>query len=111
MAIRNVLQFDTLNLPLNLVLICYQSMVSNVLVRIVFLIIIFYKLLISWELHLTGHPGEDDVGAIVLLALAAKHLNVPYLASGGSFSHFSSRLSSTVLTTTTMIQVLLTDED
>ncbi|KAK4058105.1 hypothetical protein OIO90_000844 [Microbotryomycetes sp. JL221] len=30
-----------------------------------------------------GHPGEDDVGGLVLLALAAKHLNVPYIASGG----------------------------
>ncbi|KAM0755732.1 inosine monophosphate dehydrogenase [Meredithblackwellia eburnea MCA 4105] len=30
-----------------------------------------------------GHPGEDDVGGLVLLALAAKHLNIPYIASGG----------------------------
>lgn len=30
-----------------------------------------------------GHPGEDDVGGLVLLALAAKALKVPYLASGG----------------------------
>jgi len=28
-------------------------------------------------------PGEDDIGAIVLLAKAAKKLRVPYLASGG----------------------------
>lgn len=30
-----------------------------------------------------GHPGEDDIGGLVLLALAAKSLKVPYLASGG----------------------------
>ncbi|KAI5481445.1 2-nitropropane dioxygenase [Pseudohyphozyma bogoriensis] len=30
-----------------------------------------------------GHPGEDDVGGLVLLALAAKNLNIPYIASGG----------------------------
>lgn len=30
-----------------------------------------------------GHPGEDDVGGLVLLALAAKSLKVPYIASGG----------------------------
>ncbi|KAI9203674.1 uncharacterized protein BJ171DRAFT_509258 [Polychytrium aggregatum] len=30
-----------------------------------------------------GHPGEDDVGGIVLLAKAAKTLKVPYVASGG----------------------------
>lgn len=30
-----------------------------------------------------GHPGEDDVGGLILLALAAKALKVPYLASGG----------------------------
>lgn len=30
-----------------------------------------------------GHPGEDDVGGLVLLALAAKELKIPYLASGG----------------------------
>lgn len=30
-----------------------------------------------------GHPGEDDVPGLVLLALAAKKLNLPYIASGG----------------------------
>lgn len=30
-----------------------------------------------------GHPGEDGIGGLVLLALAAKKLNIPYLASGG----------------------------
>jgi len=30
-----------------------------------------------------GHPGEDDIGAIILLAKAAKTLSVPYIASGG----------------------------
>ncbi|KAI8826062.1 2-nitropropane dioxygenase [Fimicolochytrium jonesii] len=30
-----------------------------------------------------GHPGEDDIGGLVLLAKAAKTLKVPYLASGG----------------------------
>ncbi|KAF7346264.1 Inosine monophosphate dehydrogenase [Mycena sanguinolenta] len=30
-----------------------------------------------------GHPGEEDIGGLVLLARAAKELNVPYLASGG----------------------------
>ena len=30
-----------------------------------------------------GHPGEDDIGNIVLLAKAAKTLKKPYLASGG----------------------------
>ncbi|KAF8582333.1 inosine monophosphate dehydrogenase [Ramaria rubella] len=30
-----------------------------------------------------GHPGEDDIGGIVLLARAAQELNVPYIASGG----------------------------
>ncbi|ORY73442.1 2-nitropropane dioxygenase [Leucosporidium creatinivorum] len=30
-----------------------------------------------------GHPGEDDVGGLVLLALAARELKIPYLASGG----------------------------
>ena len=29
-----------------------------------------------------GHPGEDDVGALVLLK-AAERLTVPYIASGG----------------------------
>jgi NAD(P)H-dependent flavin oxidoreductase YrpB (nitropropane dioxygenase family) len=30
-----------------------------------------------------GHPGEEDVPALVLLARAAQELKVPYLASGG----------------------------
>ncbi|KAJ8327462.1 hypothetical protein QVD99_007998 [Batrachochytrium dendrobatidis] len=30
-----------------------------------------------------GHPGEDDVGGMILLAKAAKSLKIPYLASGG----------------------------
>eukprot|EP00004_Rigifila_ramosa_P002219 TRINITY_DN1229_c0_g1_i1.p2 TRINITY_DN1229_c0_g1~~TRINITY_DN1229_c0_g1_i1.p2 ORF type:complete len:337 (-),score=91.46 TRINITY_DN1229_c0_g1_i1:22-996(-) len=30
-----------------------------------------------------GHPGEDDVGGLVLLPLAAKALKIPFLASGG----------------------------
>lgn len=30
-----------------------------------------------------GHPGEEDVGGLVLLALAAKKLDIPYIASGG----------------------------
>ncbi|KAF7314234.1 2-nitropropane dioxygenase [Mycena kentingensis (nom. inval.)] len=30
-----------------------------------------------------GHPGEDDIGGLVLLARAAKELKIPYLASGG----------------------------
>lgn len=30
-----------------------------------------------------GHPGEDDVGGLLLLALAAKNLDIPFIASGG----------------------------
>ncbi|OCF37993.1 2-nitropropane dioxygenase [Kwoniella heveanensis BCC8398] len=30
-----------------------------------------------------GHPGEDDIGGLVLLARAAKELSIPYIASGG----------------------------
>ncbi|KAI0682742.1 inosine monophosphate dehydrogenase [Cerioporus squamosus] len=30
-----------------------------------------------------GHPGEEDIGGIVLLARAAEELKVPYIASGG----------------------------
>jgi len=30
-----------------------------------------------------GHPGEEDIGGIVLLARAAQELNTPYIASGG----------------------------
>lgn len=30
-----------------------------------------------------GHPGEDDVGGLVLIAVAASRVSVPLLASGG----------------------------
>merc|ERR1719313_66407 len=30
-----------------------------------------------------GHPGMDDVGGLVLFAIAARDLKVPFLASGG----------------------------
>ncbi|KAJ3136661.1 hypothetical protein HDU89_002271 [Geranomyces variabilis] len=30
-----------------------------------------------------GHPGEDDIGGLILLARAAQTLKIPYLASGG----------------------------
>ncbi len=30
-----------------------------------------------------GHPGEDDVTNLILLPLASKRLNIPFLASGG----------------------------
>ncbi|KAJ2919191.1 hypothetical protein MD484_g1238, partial [Candolleomyces efflorescens] len=30
-----------------------------------------------------GHPGEDDVGGLVLLARASQELKVPFIASGG----------------------------
>ncbi|KAI8851199.1 Nitronate monooxygenase-domain-containing protein [Chytridium lagenaria] len=30
-----------------------------------------------------GHPGEDDVTGLILLALAARKLSIPYVASGG----------------------------
>lgn len=30
-----------------------------------------------------GHPGDDDVGGLVLLAKAARKLTVPFIASGG----------------------------
>jgi len=30
-----------------------------------------------------GHPGMDDVGGLLLFAIAAKHLQVPFIASGG----------------------------
>jgi len=30
-----------------------------------------------------GHPGEDDVPGLVLLAVASKKLTLPYIASGG----------------------------
>jgi NAD(P)H-dependent flavin oxidoreductase YrpB (nitropropane dioxygenase family) len=31
----------------------------------------------------SGHPGEDDIGGLVLFAKAAKKLNTPFIASGG----------------------------
>lgn len=30
-----------------------------------------------------GHPGMDDIGGLLLFAIAAKHLKVPFIASGG----------------------------
>lgn len=30
-----------------------------------------------------GHPGEDDVSSLILMAKAAKTLKIPYVASGG----------------------------
>jgi NAD(P)H-dependent flavin oxidoreductase YrpB (nitropropane dioxygenase family) len=30
-----------------------------------------------------GHPGEKDIGGLVLLARAAMSLKVPFIASGG----------------------------
>ncbi|PPQ63626.1 hypothetical protein CVT24_004379 [Panaeolus cyanescens] len=30
-----------------------------------------------------GHPGEDDIGGLVLMARAAKELKIPFIASGG----------------------------
>lgn len=30
-----------------------------------------------------GHPGEDDIGGLVLLARAAQEMKIPYVASGG----------------------------
>lgn len=30
-----------------------------------------------------GHPGEDDIGGLVLIPAAARQLNVPVIASGG----------------------------
>ncbi|KAH8920361.1 2-nitropropane dioxygenase [Atractiella rhizophila] len=34
-------------------------------------------------LECAGHPGEDDVGGLVLLARAAQELKTPFIASGG----------------------------
>jgi NAD(P)H-dependent flavin oxidoreductase YrpB (nitropropane dioxygenase family) len=34
-------------------------------------------------LECAGHPGEDDITALILLAKAAKTLTIPYIASGG----------------------------
>ena len=30
-----------------------------------------------------GHPGEDDVGGLILIPIAAKALDIPVIASGG----------------------------
>lgn len=30
-----------------------------------------------------GHPGEDDIGGLVLLARAAEELGIPFISSGG----------------------------
>ncbi|CAL1699742.1 unnamed protein product [Somion occarium] len=30
-----------------------------------------------------GHPGEEDIGGLVLLARAAQELQIPYISSGG----------------------------
>jgi len=30
-----------------------------------------------------GHPGEDDIGGLILLARAGSELKIPYIASGG----------------------------
>lgn len=30
-----------------------------------------------------GHPGEDDIGGLILLAKSFKELKIPYIASGG----------------------------
>jgi NAD(P)H-dependent flavin oxidoreductase YrpB (nitropropane dioxygenase family) len=30
-----------------------------------------------------GHPGEEDIGGLVLLARAAKELKIPFISSGG----------------------------
>ncbi|WFD44298.1 hypothetical protein MPSI1_002965 [Malassezia psittaci] len=35
----------------------------------------------GWEC--AGHPGEDDIGGLILLALAAEQVNAPFIASGG----------------------------
>ena len=34
-------------------------------------------------LECAGHPGEDDVPGLILLARASKSLKIPYIASGG----------------------------
>lgn len=34
-------------------------------------------------LECAGHPGEDDVGGLVLLALAAEQIKAPFISSGG----------------------------
>lgn len=30
-----------------------------------------------------GHPGEDDIGGLVLMARASQELSIPFVASGG----------------------------
>ncbi|KAI0697050.1 hypothetical protein BC835DRAFT_1474757 [Cytidiella melzeri] len=37
----------------------------------------------GFECACAGHPGEDDIGGLVLLARAAQELKIPYIASGG----------------------------
>ena len=34
-------------------------------------------------LECAGHPGEDDIGGLVLMALAAQQIPAPFIASGG----------------------------
>lgn len=34
-------------------------------------------------LECAGHPGEDDIGGLILIPLAAKKLKIPVVASGG----------------------------
>ncbi|KAG6891349.1 hypothetical protein C0992_008464 [Termitomyces sp. T32_za158] len=34
-------------------------------------------------MYVLGHPGEDDIGGLVLLARAVKELKIPFIASGG----------------------------
>ncbi|WFD28546.1 hypothetical protein MNAN1_003558 [Malassezia nana] len=34
-------------------------------------------------LECAGHPGEDDIGGLVLMALAAEQIPAPFIASGG----------------------------
>ena len=34
-------------------------------------------------LECAGHPGEEDIGGLVLLALASEHIKAPFIASGG----------------------------
>ncbi|KAJ3564565.1 hypothetical protein NP233_g8214 [Leucocoprinus birnbaumii] len=35
------------------------------------------------KVNCAGHPGEDDIGNLVLLARAATELKIPFIASGG----------------------------
>lgn len=34
-------------------------------------------------LECAGHPGEDDIGGLVLMALAKEQIPVPFITSGG----------------------------